>query len=262
MIENKPSIYNAQSVYNHGGGGDGSFEVDIGGGVPQTLVFPPYLQPVEYISLENYTANNFCLFGCSQIPFRNDYKFRFVLSADPSKMGNDYNAVFSLLSPFNPNNNQEIMITAREAGSILPNYGQASHNFTSLDLTKKIIVDVNASNGVFKISYSDGGSFTYTDTRVKGSENYGQWNFFNIYGTASAQTFHGKFFYSYLKRPDDTLAALWIPAKAKDANDTKPFIVDCVAGSVGVNCSRNSTTTGIEYGPDIDLSEEIPNWIT
>ena len=58
----KPSIYNAPSVYNQGGG-DGSFTVDMGGGVKQVFTLPPYLTPVEYIDNSNYTAGRSSVTG-------------------------------------------------------------------------------------------------------------------------------------------------------------------------------------------------------
>ena len=253
-VREKSSVYEQPSVYNQGGGGS-SFDVDIGGGISQTFVFPQYLQPVEYISLENYTANNFSLLGCSQVQAAQDYYFKTKFSVNYNKMGNDYEVPFDFAPAYHHNDNHEIRISVNYLKYIIVGFGSANIQFSSLDYDKTMIVEVDCPHNLFKLSYADGSnSFSRTDTRNKGTRNMGQWTFFNYFQTTAAQTFHGKIYYTYLKQ-GNSAKALWVPARSKDANDKKPYIVECVAGSVGVNCSENASITGIEFGPDIDLSD-------
>lgn len=260
MIENKPSIYNQASVYNQGGG-SGTFDVDLGGGVSQTLVFPPYLTPVEYIDTTNYSINELNLIGCSQFKSSDDYITKVVFKQGVTPAG--YETIIGYSAAYNTGSNYDFQIYSRENSG---NYiigcqnGGNSHDFTSLDIQKKYTATFTARTKVFRLDY-EGGHSEYTDSRANPQKNFGQWSFFNYFGTQSNKTFHGKLYYGYVIE-NDVLIALWVPAKAKDHTDTKPYIVECVAGSVGVNCSENASTSGIDFGPDIDLSEEIQGWIT
>lgn len=268
MIENKPSIYNQASIYNQGGGGGGgTFDVDIGGGVSQTLVFPPYLVPVEYIDSSNYTGSGLCIIGASQIARTNDYFIQTKIKPNKSKMidGEQYrlfNFCYFLQNSTADYRFEDYIIRNASVGSVGISYAFNSHQFDNVDFDKELLLSFNCIGKIQKVQYVDGGgAFTHNDSRSFGSGNFGTWSFFNSF-TPSNNYYHGKLYYSYVKTAEPEIKALWIPARAKDPSDTKPYIVDCVSGSVGVNGCNDLSTTGIEFGPDIDLSNEIPGWIT
>lgn len=266
MIGNKSSIYNAQSVYNQGGGGDGSFEVDLGGGVSQTLVFPPFLKPVEYIDTSEYTGSGLCIQGANQTPRNPNQHVKIVIRPNPEKMSTLYPAKpFGTVPAFDYSNNQEIYCYLQNWGSksVALTYGSNAHQFDGVDFTKKFSIDYFSQSKIFKIEYDGGGSQTFTDSRNNGSGNFGQWSIMNYFNKSADNIFHGRFYYAYLlSNNDSNIDALWIPAKMKDGSSDQPYIVECVGGAVGRNLSGDDSTTGVVFGPDIDLSKEIPNWIT
>ena len=132
-----------------------------------------------------------------------------------------------------------------------------------MDFTKKFSIEYFSQSKIFKLKYDGGGSQTFTDSRNNGSGNFGQWSVINYFNAYNDNIFHGRFYYAYLlSNYDSKIDALWVPAKMKDGSSEQPYIVECVGGAVGINLSGDDSTTGIEFGPDIDLSEEIQSWIT
>lgn len=272
MIGNNPSIYNAPSVYNQGGGGDGSFNVDLGGGVSQTLVFPPYLVPVEYIDNSNANTNNtFCMMASEQIPVatqKTDLYIKFVFQANKNFIGNyDTAKPYNYTPAFIYNGSDEIRANVRKNsitgdGIIEPVFGYRTVLFSPVDLDKKLTLITRSINGLFILQEEGGTPQVQTDTRAAPSKNMGHVMIFN-YQTVANQIFRGKIFYGYIKNETTgEILSLLVPARSKNTDDKKPYIVECVSGSVLINCSEDLNALGFEFGPDIDLSNEIPGWIT
>ena len=265
MIQNEHSIYNAQSVYNQGGGGGSSFDVVVNG-VTNTLVFPAFLTPVEYIDTSEYTGSGLCIQGSNQTPRNPNQHFKIVIRPNHEKMSTLYPAKpFGTAPAFNYSNNQEIYCYLQNWGSKSASlsYGYNTHQFDGVDFTKKFSIEYFSQSKIFKLKYDGGGSQTFTDSRNNGSGNFGQWSVINYFNAYNDNIFHGRFYYAYLlSNYDSKIDALWVPAKMKDGSSEQPYIVECVGGAVGINLSGDDSTTGIEFGPDIDLSEEIQSWIT
>ena len=265
----KPSIYNAPSVYNQGGGGGGgSFTVDIGGGVSQELTFPPYLVPVEYIDNSNLAHNNFCLYASEQIPIvgnASNLYIKFVLKANANALTeNAETKPYNFTPGFISGSNDEIRANIRKYngnGIVTIICGNKNQTFSDVDYTKKLTLITDTAHNLFTLKQNES-SQTLTDNRTPPTKNFGRVSIFN-YDLVGPSIFRGSFFYGYIKNSStNELYSLLVPARAKNDNDTKPYIVECVSGSVAINCSQNLSTSGIEFGPDIDLSSEIPDWIT
>lgn len=271
MFYGNPRIYNGDGIYNGGGGGSGTFDVDIGGGVSQTLVFPPYLVPVEYIDNSNANTNNtFCMMAAEQIPVatqKTDLYIKFVFQANKNYIG--YNTVkpYNYTPAFIYNTNDEIRANVRlnsitGDGIVEPVFGYRSVTFSPVDLDKKLTLITRSINGHFILQEEGGMPQVQTDTRTAPSKNMGHVMIFN-YQTVANQNFRGKIFYGYIKNETTgEILSLLVPARSKNTDDKKPYIVECVSGSVLINCSEDLNALGFEFGPDIDLSSEIPNWIT
>ena len=269
MFYGNPRINNGAGVYQSGGGGDGSFDVDIGGGVSQTLVFPPYLQPVEYIDTTNLTEDHyFGLMMAAQIPGQSaasDYITKCVFSPNESLIqSNERRTIFAYAAPYMYGDYyKEISVIVTKDGTkntIIPVFGSFSSWLENFDFSKKFEVIIDAPADVVKI-YNDG---TLNRTVPMGatppSYNLGQIMLLN-HRNDNKQVFRGKFYYTYIKDTLDKIISLLIPARAKNPNDTKPYIVDAVSGAVAINNGLNLNVTGIEFGPDIDLANEIPIWL-
>lgn len=268
MIDNKPSIYNAQSVYNQGGGG-GTFDVDIGGGVSQTLVFPPYLQPVEYIDTSNVTEDQyFGLLMAAQIPGQtsaNDYTIKCVFQPNESTISNNQQrTIFCFTAPymFGDTYKEISLIVTKDSNknTIIPVFGTFSPWLETFDFSRKISVVIDQAKNSTKIYYDDSLQRTVAMGATPPSYNLGNIMLCN-YQNQNHRLYKGKLFYVYIKNSSG-IVSLLIPARAKDPNDAKPYIVDAVSGAVAINCSINLNVTGVEFGPDIDLFNEIPGWIT
>lgn len=260
MIENKPSIYNAPSVYNQGGGG-GSFDVDLGGGVSQTLVFPPYLVPVEYIDVSGYTGNKKFTIDCpEQIPIadnRSDLYVKYSVQADISKLSTTLQKPFCY-NPFETSTGNDqirggIRLLDNGDGYVTITCGWASHSFDPVDLSKRINFIVDSKQNLFRVEEIGGETHTATDSRRDPEQNVGHLLLFHA--NDSNTFFYGRIFYGYIRNATTKeLYSFAIPARAKDPNDKKPYFVDAVSGSVGINVYNDLSTDGIEFGPDIDLS--------
>lgn len=268
MFYGNPRIYNGAGIYN-GGGDSGTFDVDLGGGVSQTLVFPPYLQPVEYIDMSKYTGDKtFRILNAEQIPIAanaSNLFVKFVIQTSYENSTDDPQKPINYLEPFNNGTNNEIRANVRKLtngdGYIDLVYGWAAPYFTPVDLSKKLELIIDAKNNSFKVKEIGGTTKTSINSSTKPAVNIGRLITFQSHSVNAF--FYGRIFYSYIKNSDtNEIYSLAIPARAKDPNDTKPYIVECVSGSVGCNYSTDLTNNGVEFGPDIDLSSEIPNWIT
>ena len=254
----KPSIYNAPSVYNQGGG-DGSFTVDMGGGVKQVFTLPPYLTPVEYIDNSNYTAGRLNIIGSRQINAAADasqYYVKLVVQANKNKWGNYVVDAFILtqgLKVGGTSSDTRFSFT-KSIGRITANIGNASTSISNLELDQKLFIEYDAATINLVVKSSNGVIGSATGSGSYPTVNYGQFSVFNNFADSPNYIFKGRFFYSYVKKGDE-VEALFVPARRKDGSNTQPYIVECVSGSVALNCSTDSTTTGIEFGPDIDLSD-------
>ena len=262
MIGNKPSIYNAQSVYNQGGG-SGTFKVDIGGGVYQTLVFPPYLIPVEYIDNSNNSDNNFCLMASEQMPIAsqaNNLFIKFVIKANKNYLGDsgNRNVVYKYIPQWMFSNNNDIRASVSKNNNNNPlvtlYFGNKTHTFSINNIDSKLTLIMNASVNKFIVFDDEGFYQEYTDSRVPPAYNFGHVSVFNsMYET---KIYKGSFYYGYVaNNSTKEILSLLVPARAKNLNDKKPYIVECVGGSVLINCSENLNTTGFEFGQDINLDE-------
>ena len=256
MIENKPSIYNAPSVYNQGGGG-GSFEVDIGGGVSQTFIFPSYLLPVEYIDTSDYTGSLFGIRARWQVELdtQND-NYTSKIAYDVNKVTNNDTVMGSDL-PFGDSGfNSTIVFKARPTKQILFYYAAIQNDTTgtNLHVDDYIIVKYKGANKQLLVYDGFGNSSSHTSNNGHVVVKNGLWNFFSDGAGYPQYPFHGKWFYSYIEK-GGAIKALWVPARLKDSSNNQPYIVECVSGVVGINSSNNWSTSGMAFGPDIDLSD-------
>lgn len=260
MIGNAPTIMNAPSVYNQGGGGDGSFVVDLGGGVKQTLIFPPYLVPVEYIDTSNVTEDQyFGLLMAAQVPGQNsanDYTIKCVFQANESSISNNQQrTIFCYTAPYMFGDTYKeisvIVTKNNNKNTIIPVFGTFSPWLDTFDFSRKIAVVIDQAANATKIYYDDSLQRSVAMGATPPLFNLGNIMAFN-YQNINHRLYKGKLFYVYIKNSSD-IVSLLIPARAKDPNDTKPYLVDCVSGAVAINCSINLNVTGFNYGPDIDL---------
>ena len=259
MIGNKPSVYNAQSVYNGGGGGDGSFTVDLGGGVQQTFTLPPYLTPVEYVDNSNYTTGKLNIIGSRQIPAASDasqYFVKLVVQPNKNKWGNYGVDAFTLTQglKINGTSSDTRFSFTNSVGRITANIGGASTSISNLELDQKLFIEYDAATINLVVKSINGVIGSATGSGSYPTVNYGQFCVFNHFIDSPNYIFKGRFFYSYVKKGDEVVA-LFVPARRKDGSNLQPYIVECVSGSIALNCSTDSTTNGLEFGPDIDLSD-------
>lgn len=264
MIGNKPSIYNAQSVYNQGGA-SGTFDIDIGG-VSQTLVFPPYLQPVEYIDTSEYTTGKLNIVGSRQISSASDasqYFIKLALQANKNKWDNYYVEGLYITPGLKVGGTtSDIRFTFSKSGIANATVGGVVASISSIELNQKLFLEYDLTTRIFTIKSINGILATANGSSgALPTVDIGWYALFNNMQDSPNYIFRGKIFYSYIKKGDEVVA-LFVPARRKDGSNSQPYIVECVSGSVALNCSSNSNTLGIEFGPDINLSNEIPGWIT
>lgn len=266
MIENKPSIYNAQSVYNQGGGGDGSFEVDIGGGVSQTLVFPPYLVPVKYIDTSGLSTSNYNVFPVvNKFTTKLSFKIKSVFSFDTAIINSDNNIKYVTYyhAPLgsSTDGSWNVYLGLNSFGRYFYRYGgqnfliEQDGIFVNSD---KLTFTLDVNNGLATLKDESGHVATRNETP---SYNFGNIGWCGVMGNQQINPpnqYRGKFYYSYIK-DGDNIVSLLIPAREKTTN--KLFMVDCVSGAAASNFAKGNDT-GVSFGPDVDLSDEIPGWIT
>ena len=261
MFYANPRIYNGDGIYN-AGGASSSIDVDING-VVTTLVVPPYLVPVEYIDSSEFTGN-LQISLSSQIPAAADsskFIIKAVLKQNLDKMTNNQSYNIFGYSPYaNYNNNYELRASTRVYngnGLFVGVYGFNSNQFSGVDFSKKLTFRINAAQKRFTLSEENGATQTYVDSRSYPSKNFTQIFAFN-YNSNNIESFRGRFYYAWITK-DDVITSALIPCRSKDTNDKKPYIADVVSGAVGINNSENLSTTGIEFGPDVDL-DNFPNY--
>lgn len=255
MFYGNPRIYNGDGIYN-GGGGDGSFEIELNG-TKTNAVFPPYLIPVEYIDTKDFLeSTNFCIEIPEQIDVSQLSNFECVCKFKLT--GTLVNSTPAYVISMYPNDEITNNVDFRTSVYTKPGYnsvliacGFCSKSFPNVDLSKDIIVKFTSSNKNFQLIEIDGSQYNYTDTRNLLTKNLSQANIFNEKFAING-VFKGRFFYSFISN-DDKVSSLIIPARAKDVNDKKIYMVECVSGSVGINFSSNIITSGAIFGPDIDL---------
>ena len=262
MIGNAPTIMNAPTIYQTGGGGS-TFDVDIGGGVKQTLVFPPYLQPIEYIDTSNISEDHyFGLIMAAQIQGQaaaNDYVIKCAFSPNENAIqSNERRTIFTYTAPYMYGDTyKEISVIVTKDGTkntIIPVFGTFSPWLENFDFSKKFEVVIDVPSNEVRI-YNDGTlNRSQTMNATPPSYNLGQVMLMN-YQNIDKRVFKGKYFYTYIiDSSNNKIISLLIPARAKAPTDTKPYIVDCVSGAVAINSGLNLNVSGIVFGPEIDLN--------
>ena len=256
MIQNEHSVYNQPSVYNQGGGG-GSFTVDLGGGVSQELTFPPYLVPVEYIDTSDYTGTYFGIKGIwqAELDTAND-NFTAKIAYDVNKVTSNDRAMCTALPSPQTGYNSTILFNARPNKTILLYYASIQNdiNGPNLHVDDYVLVKYKGATKQLLVTDGFGNSSSHVSNQGHTVVKNGSWTFFGDSPSSPQYPFHGKIFYSYIEN-GGRIKALWVPARMKDAGNTQPYIVECVSGVVGINWSNNWSTSGISFGPDIDLSD-------
>lgn len=258
-----PRIYNGDGIYN-GGGGSGTFDVDLGGGVSQTLVFPPYLIPVKYIDLSN-TAGNISILGARKFECKDNYSAKTVFSLKSSNMST-VNYIFNCQPPLGHNGTAAFKFSVEKGSSHISwryFFSGLLHTNTADNLNWDTdIITASYVAAQKKVTLIDEHGFTSSNSSSSPSMNpIGSWTIAGDNFVSNVNTMRGKFYYSWL-RDDLTnkLIALWVPARDKN-NTNIPYIVDCVGGAVGLNYAVG-TVSGTEFGEDIDLSSDVNAWIT
>lgn len=258
MIGNKPRIYNAQSVYNNGGGT--TFDVDINN-VTNTLVFPAYLTPVEYIDLSNYTGEKTFTIECPEqidIVANESYLVsKFVIKADASKVTTTIQKPYNYLDQYISSNNDVRAYLNKDNngfGHVCIICGIRQFNLNPIDFSKKLSLINRNKNNLFQVIEEGGNVYSGTDNRSMPARNYGRLLLFHSHD--SNTFFYGRIYYGYMYNElTGKILSLVIPARSKDENDKKPYFVECVTGSVGTNVSPDSSVNGVEFGQDINLDE-------
>ena len=255
----KGSVYEQPSVYNQGGA-PSSVDVDING-VVNTIVFPPYLVPVEYVDMSNYTGDKTFTIECpEQIAIVDNVSklvSKFVIKADDSKVTRTLQKPYNYLDQYISSNNDVRAYLNKDnygVGHVCIICGIRNYDLTPIDFTKKLTLVNRNKQNLFQVIEEGGSTRSGTDSRSMPTRNYGRLLLFHSHD--SNTFFYGRIYYGYMYNEDtNELLSIVIPARAKDENDKKPYFVECVTGSVGTNVSVDASTSGIEFGPDIDLSE-------
>lgn len=257
MFYGNPRIYNGAGVYQNGGGVGGTFNVDIGGGVSQEMTFPPYLVPVEYINTSDYTGSLFGIRGIWQVELdtQND-NYTSKIAYDVNKVTNNDSVMGTDLPFGNSGSNSTIVFKARPTKQIQFYYASIQNDITgaNLHVDDYIIVKYKGANKQLLVYDGFGNSYSHLSNNGHVVVKNGLWNFLSSAPGSPQYPFHGQWFYSHIEK-DGFVKALWVPARLKDSSNTQPYIVECVSGVVGINCSNNWSTSGIAFGPDIDLSD-------
>lgn len=254
MIENRPGIYNAPSVYNQGGG-DGTFKVEAGS-IEQTLNFPPWLVPVEHIDLSDYAGTIFGIAGSWQLQLNNLDDLRCKFSYDPNKLLINGERLFvSGISLGEGGYNNTIDFNVNQSKQVTLYYGnvQCSVQNASFDPSSGMYVKYTGDLRRLYVVDGNGTSSTYNATSSYNTPKQGRWSLFGA-NQSPSYPFHGKIHYLAITN-GDTIRSLFIPARAKNSANHQPYVVECVTGVVGINWSNNWSTSGIVFGHDIDLSD-------
>lgn len=259
MFYGNPRINNGAGVYQNGGGGDGSFKIDVGGGVEQNFIIPPYLVPVEYIDTSEYTTGKLNIIGSKQINSASDaaqYFVKLAVQADKNKWGNYFVDSLYLTPGLKVGGtNSDIRFTFGKNGLVTAIVGGVTASISNMNLDQKLFLECDLTTRIFTIKSINGILATATGSSgALPSVNIGWYSLFNNMQDSPNYIFRGKIFFSYIKKGDEVVA-LFIPARRKDGSNFLPYIVECVSGSVALNCSSDSSTSGISFGPDIDLSD-------
>lgn len=250
MIGNQPSIYNAQSVYNQGGGG-GEFTAEING-VKSDLFFPPYLTPVEYIDTSDLTATNFTLRGSKQFTLDQNDEFVTVVSFDTSKVTNNDRVLTTTLALGSVGSNSTIDVNVRPNKTFMVYYGNVQTSLTGSNIhtEDRVTIRLKLSNKTLYVTDQHGNSHVYQSSSGYNTPLQGAYGVFGAVQQSPNFPYHGKFFYSYI-RNNDKVKAGFFPARNKENN--LPYIVEVTDGSVATNWANSVNPAGVVFGPDVDL---------
>lgn len=247
MIQNKPSIYNAQSVYNQGVGGGGG-----GGG---TYHIPDFLQPVEYYLNTSPTANNFGAF----IPFKcvwdsATYKWECSVAYPGTTYADTNNVrVFStkaFTDDASVNNTMAFdyrgsdgQFWARVGFAQSDGYNGWGGNTGKITFTMKYRTVTATLGGTTKTatsSYTPLASYDVSGVRVGGEP----------FITGETWTGNSKFYEVKFYDDSNDLIFWAVPCRHKFTGDL--YILDVIGGNYSSNLKK-SVNTGITFGPDITI---------
>lgn len=256
MFYGNPRINNGAGLYQNGGGGSGAFEIDIGGGVSQELTFPPYLVPVEYINFEDYTENAFCMLAPVQFYLENNDELLFKIAFDTSKVGSNAYVFSGWPAIGESGSNAYPRLFVNSSKTVDVNYGNVGVSITGANLHTEdyILVDYKNQTKTLLVKDGFGNSQTYTSSNSYNNPYQGYCSLFGMNHQSNPYNFKGKIYYGWIKN-GNKVKALFVPARFKDTGNTNPYFVECVKGTIGYNVSKNWSTSGIAFGPDIDLSD-------
>ena len=251
MIQNVPSIYNAQSIYN-GGGGGGEFTAEING-VKSNLFFPPYLTPVEYIDTSDMTATNFCLRGSKQFTLDPNDEIVTVVSFDTSKIINNGDRIFTTtlaLGNGGYNSTIDVLVTPNKKFQVYYGSIQTSLTGSNIHTDDRVTIRLKLSNKTLYVTDQHGNIHTYQSNSGYNTPLQGAYSVFGFAQQSPTYPYHGKFLYSYI-RNNDKVKAGFFPARNKENN--LPYIVEVTDGSVATNWTNSVNPAGVVFGPDVDL---------
>ena len=241
MIGNKPSIYNAQSVYNQGGSGGGGG----GGGY-----IPDYLQPVAYIDT-SAASGKICMVMPWQKTLDSAMDFQAVVSKVTKSTAGHFFVAGQVANENISNGNLDAYINTNYAWCFFGNI-QLDVSVSGFNLMDEIKYKLTGSQKKFTCSDS-GGAHTQTSTSSS-SYNYPKWGIIGIFGNpkqSDPYTFYGRFHYAWIKKGDERLLCV-IPCRHKVTGE--PYVMDIVTGVVGKNWTNKFDMSDVSFGPDIDES--------
>lgn len=236
MIENKPSIYNAQSVYNQGGGGGGS------------ILIPWYLQPVEYID------TRLCLGSIDIIlPWQYEQNVNDEIFVYLSDLALDGLCAFSLCPALGPGVTNPFFEIFRKSNGEYGVYNRyMMPDITPGALHPDDMLEFKFTTNESRATIKDQHGNTRTNTQY-GGFNSGKWGTVSIFGIAGQYTQTSKcvFYKAALKNGNDVKMGV-IPCRNKINGE--PCVVEVTSGIVGKNYTEQIDLTGVVFGPDIDIN--------
>ena len=253
MIGNKPSIYNAQSVYNQGGGG--SFDVVVNDN-KQTLFFPTYLTPVEYID-SSTELNHFNLVSSRQYEIQNNVTYKCVIEGDLTKT-NKTIFRFAAAKGYTGSNAYIECLLSGTSNYIKFNVNNQNPWVNCTNFSGIIFIEYRGTTRTLIVKDSNGHIASDTDTHtINNGVKLAPFGVFSGPELGNSNDyFKGKFYRAFAVKENELLFYLQ-PCKNKDTNEA--YIVELVTGSIGKNNTDNFTPSP-SFGPEIDLTQ-IQNYL-
>ena len=236
MIQNEHSVYEQPSVYNQGGGGNGS------------ILVPWYLQPVEYIDTRLCAGSIDII-----LPWQYEQNIDDEIFVYMSDLQQDGLCAFSLCPALGPSVTNPFFVIFRKS-----NGEYAVHNrYMMPDITPGAlhpddILEFKFNTNESRATITDQHGNTRTNTQY-GGFNSGKWGTVSIFGIEGQYTQTSKcvFYKAALKNGNNVKMGV-IPCR--NTINGEPCVVEVTTGIVGKNYTNQIDLTGVIFGPDIDIN--------